>query len=115
AVVAAGATAPTVFASGNVLSVDTNSGANLNWDVYVKDANGCTTPRLVTIAKDNLPTVTAANSNQCTGTGSTFVITATGTGKAPLTYSVDGTSFQTSNVFNVPAGTYTVTVKDANG
>ncbi|KIQ19303.1 hypothetical protein RT99_15310, partial [Flavobacterium sp. MEB061] len=35
--------------------------------------------------------------------------------KAPLTYSIDGTSFQTSNVFNVPAGTYTVTVKDANG
>ncbi|KIQ17416.1 hypothetical protein RT99_18905, partial [Flavobacterium sp. MEB061] len=38
AVVIAGTTAPTVFASGSVLSVDTNSGANLSWDVYVKDA-----------------------------------------------------------------------------
>src|SRR5690606_6072769 len=29
------------YASGNIITVNTNSGANLIWDVYVKDANGC--------------------------------------------------------------------------
>ncbi|MDR7211318.1 T9SS type B sorting domain-containing protein [Flavobacterium piscis] len=115
AVVRAGTAAPTVYASGNVLSVDTNSGANLNWDVYVKDANGCITTNPVAISSDALPTVTASNSNQCTGSGNSFILTATGTGIAPLTYSIDGTSFQASNIFNVPAGTYTVTVRDGNG
>jgi uncharacterized membrane protein len=33
-----------------------------------------------------------------------------------LTYSINGTSFQSSNVFNsLSPGSYTVTVKDANG
>ena len=103
------------YGNSATLTVDTNSGADLVWDVYVKDVNGCTTKRTVTIVNDNLPTVTATNNNQCTGSGNSFTITATGTGLAPLTYSIDGTNFQASNVFNVTAGTYTVTVKDKNG
>ncbi|KRB54849.1 hypothetical protein ASD98_17590 [Flavobacterium sp. Root186] len=103
------------YGNSAVLTVDTNSGADLVWDVYVKDANGCTTKNTVTIATDNLPSVTAAINNQCTGSGNSFTITATGTGLAPLTYSIDGTSYQTSNIFNVAAGTYTVSVKDKNG
>ncbi|RYF24918.1 MAG: hypothetical protein EOO42_04795 [Flavobacteriales bacterium] len=103
------------YVSTNVLTVDTNSGVDVAWDVYVKDVNGCVTKNTVTIAKDNLPTVTATNNNQCTGAGNSFTITATGTGLAPLNYSIDGTTFQVSNVFNVPAGTYTVTVRDKNG
>ncbi|MFH7016147.1 T9SS type B sorting domain-containing protein [Flavobacterium sp. FlaQc-47] len=115
AVVTAGATAPTTFASGNVLFVDTNSGANVNWDVYTKDANGCITTNSIHIDTDALPTVTATNNNQCSGAATTFTITANGSGIAPLSYSIDGTSFQASNIFNVPAGTYTVTIKDGNG
>ncbi|WP_433765035.1 T9SS type B sorting domain-containing protein [Flavobacterium ginsenosidimutans] len=114
AAVKSGATAPTVYDASNVVTVDTNSGADLVWDVYVKDTNGCIAKNAVTVAKDNLPTVTATNGNQCTASGNSFTITATGTGLAPLMYSIDGTSFQTSNVFNVPAGTYTVTVRDKN-
>ncbi|PWB28348.1 T9SS type B sorting domain-containing protein [Flavobacterium sp. HTF] len=109
-------TVPTAgYANSNVLTVDTNSGVDVTWDVYTKDVNGCVTKNTVTIAKDNLPTVTATNNNQCTGTGNTFNITATGTGLAPLQYSIDGTNFQSSNIFSVAAGTYTVTVKDKNG
>ncbi|WP_406844828.1 T9SS type B sorting domain-containing protein [Flavobacterium soyae] len=109
-------TVPTsTYGNSAVLTVDTNSGADLVWDVYVKDVNGCTTKKTVTIVSDNLPSVTATNNNQCTGSGNSFTITASGTGLAPLTYSIDGTSFQTSNTFTVPAGTYTVTVKDKNG
>ncbi|URM37843.1 T9SS type B sorting domain-containing protein [Flavobacterium anhuiense] len=114
AAVKSGAAAPTVYDASNVVTVDTNSGADLVWDVYVKDTNGCIAKNTVTVAQDNLPTVTATNGNQCTASGNSFTITATGTGLAPLMYSIDGTSFQSSNTFNVPAGTYTVTVRDKN-
>ncbi len=55
-------------------------------------------------------------SNQCTvSTGFTF--TATGTGLAPLTYSINGgASYQASPTFIVNApGTYFVTIRDNNG
>jgi hypothetical protein len=40
--VIAGSTAPaTAYGSSNTLVVDTNGGANMAWDVYVMDANGC--------------------------------------------------------------------------
>ena len=103
------------YGNSAVFTVDTNSGADLVWDIYVKDVNGCTTKKTITVVNDNLPTVTASINNQCAGSGNTFTITAVGTGLAPLTYSIDGTAFQTSNTFNVPAGTYIVTVKDKNG
>ncbi|KAF2506405.1 beta strand repeat-containing protein, partial [Flavobacterium foetidum] len=110
-------TAPTSAYNGsNVLTVDTNSGANLAWDVYVRDANGCTAKSTVNVIVDSLPAVTNVSvNNQCTASGSTFTITATATGLAPLTYSIDGTNFQTSATFTVAAGSYTVTVKDVNG
>jgi hypothetical protein len=33
--------AATAYGSSNTLVVDTNGGANMAWDVYVMDANGC--------------------------------------------------------------------------
>ncbi|MTH18311.1 hypothetical protein, partial [Flavobacterium sp. LC2016-01] len=44
AVVKQGASAPlpAVYVASNILTVDTNSGADMNWVVYVMDANGCT-------------------------------------------------------------------------
>ena len=109
---------PTVFGTDAVLTVDTNSGADLKWIVYVKDANGCEGQFTVDIEKENTPTVTAVLENQCTatGTGNIFTIKITGSsGLAPLKYSIDGTNFQTGQTFNVPAGTYTVTVQDKYG
>jgi gliding motility-associated-like protein len=48
--------------------------------------------------------------------GTAYTFTATGTGVAPLEYSIDGVGFQTSPTFTVSApGTYTVTIRDANG
>ncbi|MEN2403214.1 hypothetical protein GKZ90_0025775, partial [Flavobacterium sp. MC2016-06] len=106
----AGAAAPTVYDSSNIITVDTNSAANLAWDVYVKDANGCITKNPITLVGDALPTVTSVTvNNQCTASGSGFTFTAVGTGLAPLTYSINGTTFQSSGTFTVAAGTYTVT------
>ncbi|WP_431245052.1 beta strand repeat-containing protein [Flavobacterium sp. P21] len=119
-----GAVAPLAsdYGANNVLTVDTNSGANMSWTVYVKDANGCTDSFPVSLSTDPTPSVTAVLSNQCTGTGSNFTITATGSSTDPtlsasLVYGINGINggFSTNNVFNVPAGTYTVWVKDANG
>ncbi|PXY44886.1 SprB repeat-containing protein, partial [Flavobacterium hydrophilum] len=107
------------YASGSVFTIDTNSGANLAWDIYVKDANGCIAKRRVDIISDNTPSLTVSVDNQCTGSGSGFTITATpsSTSLAPLSYSIGGATgtFQSSPVFTVSAGTYTVHIKDANG
>lgn len=117
AVARQGAAVPTVYASNNVLTVDTVNGTVLNWVVYVKDANGCTDNFPITIVVDSKPVISSVVvDNQCqTGSTSSFTITATATGLAPLTYSIDGTNFQSGNTFTVSAGSYTVTVKDKNG
>ncbi|MBK0369662.1 T9SS type B sorting domain-containing protein [Flavobacterium agrisoli] len=118
AAVITGQPEPTAFAA-NPIIVDTNSGANLVWDVWAKDANGCTVMTTVTITLDAAPTVIAVLDNQCTATSNNgFTITATGTGGVlPLEYSIDGVSFQSSDTFTVNSRTapYVVTVRDANG
>ena len=119
AAVLTGAAAPVTYASSNVITVDTNSAADLVWDVYVIDANDCITMNTVTIIADTLPTVTvpALTANQCNVT-SGFTFTATGTnGVTPYQYSINGgASYQSSPTFavNTP-GTYTITIRDANG
>ena len=90
---------------------------NLNWDVWVKDAMDCTYMIDVVIAEDPMPTVSlpAYADDQCTSNGTSYTFTATGTGVAPIKYSI-GNGFQSSGTFTVSApGTYTVTVRDANG
>jgi hypothetical protein len=83
--------------------------------VTVKDASGCTTGVNINLPIPSIPAVTAvvqpASCNLNNGT-----ITATGTGgTAPLEYSINGTVFQSSNIFNNQApGTYTLYVKDVN-
>ncbi len=112
-----GAVVPTVFDTNDKITVNTVNGTQLNWIVYVKDANGCTDTFPITIIEEKAPVITSIDfNNQCTATSSSaFVITANATGLVPLTYSIDGTNFQTSNSFTVTPGTYTVTVKDKNG
>ncbi|WP_171946659.1 hypothetical protein [Flaviramulus basaltis] len=119
AAVVSGAAAPGTYASSNVITVDTNSASDLDWDVYVKDANGCITMNTITITADPLPTVTtpALASNQCSA-NSGFTFTATGaSGVTPYQYSINGgASYQASPTFTVNTpGSYTVTIRDANG
>ncbi len=57
-------------------------------------------------------TTEATNSSACLSNGK---ITVTASGSTNLQYSINGTSFQASNVFeNLAKGSYTVTVKNSN-
>ncbi len=62
------------------------------------------------------PSVSGVATQTCVG-GSTGTITATATGgTSPYTYSLNGGSYQSSNLFTgLAAGTYTLSVKDNNG
>lgn len=58
-------------------------------------------------------TETVVNTNCSNANAGSITLNATGA-IAPYTYSIDGTNFQTSNVFNgLAAGNYTVVIKDA--
>lgn len=86
---------------------------SLLWDVWVKDAKGCTTKLDVTIVKDALPTVTP-QTPPCF-TGAAIPVTITGTFVGTPTYSI-GFGYQASNVFSITtAGNYTLSIKDGNG
>ncbi|MBL4593851.1 MAG: PKD domain-containing protein, partial [Flavobacteriales bacterium] len=89
------------------------------YTVIITDGNGCllTDSALVTEPPAMVlnPTSTPASCNQSDGSV-TVVVTANGT--APFTYSWDngsGVVGTTSNVNNLPAGTYFATVTDASG
>jgi len=86
-----------------------------DWDVWVKDGNGCTFKIDVNVKTDTAPSVTASAVGQCLGDGD-YTITANGTGVGTLEYSIDGTNFKTGNTFIVTvAKDYTITVRDGNG
>lgn len=84
--------------------------------VTVKDATGCITGVNVVLPASAAPTATAvAQSTSCNQNNGTITISASG-GNPPLEYSINGTTFQSSNIFsNLSPGTYTVYVKDVNG
>jgi len=87
------------------------------YTVYIKDARGCITTTGIAVENTTAPlitnTITAAAT--CGNANGSITITASG-GVGPLQYSIDGIIFQTGNNFTtLTPGTYTVTVKDANG
>ena len=88
------------------------------YTVVVTDANGCTVSSTVTVITATPPTTnTSATSILCNGGVSTLSSTTTG-GLAPYTYQwVKGTNTvaTSANATNMTAGTYTLTVTDANG
>ena len=90
-----------------------------NYTISVKDSKGCITTVSVTITQP-AAVVTGSISAQtnvlCNG-GNTGSVTVAGNGGTPgYTYAIDGVTFQASGTFNgLIAGSYTITVKDANG
>lgn len=83
------------------------------YTVTIKDANNCVaTSSLINVNNNGGATLSAIATNANCG-ASNGSITATGLGGAtPYQFSLDGITFQSSNVFNGLAAAYTVTIKD---
>jgi PKD repeat protein len=86
------------------------------YTVTVTDNNGCITPAIVTITQPAALSVTTTQVNVLCFGNSTGSATATPAGgTAPYTYSWNSVPVQTTaTASNITAGSYTVTVRDAN-
>jgi gliding motility-associated-like protein len=86
------------------------------YNVRIKDAGACVKDTVINITQPTAIAASATSTNAtCSATpNGTITVTASG-GTAPLTYSINGTTFQASNIFTVFDGTYTISVKDNNG
>src|SRR5437660_287635 len=89
------------------------------YPITVKDSKGCTTTQPVTITQPASAlgsSISSQTNGACFG-GSTGSVTVAGSGgTGPYSYAIDGVTFGASGTFsNLAAGSYTVTVKDANG
>lgn len=84
------------------------------YNIRIRDNQGCIRDTVINITQPTelLATAVATNAT-CTQLGSIEVTASQGT--PTYEYSIDGTSYQTSNVFNLNNGTYTVTIRDLNG
>ena len=103
----------TTYQASNTFS---NLGAG-TYTIYAQDANGCIGSNTLTITQPAAIGINAVPTMiSCAGLNNGQIFVSASGGSAPLTYSINGTTFVSSNTFNgLSAGTYTVTVKDVNG
>ena len=119
----------TVTASGGITPYDYSINGGVSWQssniftsgagsytITIRDANGCTKTQSATVTEPAVLNAASVNSNASCNGGNDGVITVnTAGGNAGYTYSIDGVTFQPSNIFNVAPGPYTITVKDNLG
>jgi len=113
---ATGGTSPYTYKWNNPGMSTTATVSNLSAGTYtatVTDAAGCTATAVVSIAASLPPNVviTASTNANCSTPGSAMASVSGGTPAYTYTWSNGET---TATAVNLPAGTYTVTVKDAN-
>ncbi|MCZ8196549.1 MAG: T9SS type B sorting domain-containing protein [Flavobacterium sp.] len=98
---------------------DVQIGGQGNYQFIVIDSNGCSAiSNTVTINLEPPAVTTETHTNvTCFGLANgTITVTATPTNGYALSYSIDGTNYQPSNVFSgLAPGTYTITVKYKKG
>ncbi|TDP03943.1 T9SS type A sorting domain-containing protein [Flavobacterium sp. 245] len=118
-VTATGGTPPYQYSFDGINYQSSNTFTNVtpgNYNVRVRDGEGCGTTINATVAPFLLVTAFVSKELDCSGNGNNGIITANAIGgQAPYTYSIDnGFNYQTLNVFNnLSAGTYSIKVKDA--
>lgn len=103
-----------LWSTGATTTVLNNVAAG-SYSVTVTDANGCSTSTVANVSNANAPNVGITTiSPTCFGqsTGSANAVVNSGT--APYTY-LWSNAASTANISNLPAGSYIVTVTDANG
>ena len=105
--------AGTTFQTGNIFTALLPG----NYNVVVKDVNGCLIAKAVVVANTTGPqTLTAAIINAACGNANGSITATASGGTGAFQYSINGTNFFASNIFTaIAAGTYTLYVKDANG
>jgi gliding motility-associated-like protein len=87
-----------------------------NYTCVITDANGCTIQRTFTITQPPQLTLSiSATSLACNGDCNAIVTTVVGGGTAPYNYSWAPGNQTTPSITGQCAGSYTVTVTDANG
>jgi hypothetical protein len=101
--------------SNGDLTATANALAAGNYDVTVTDANGCSTSASVSVTQpSSLAVVNASTDVTCfNGSDGSASVNVNG-GNAPYSYLWSNGDI-TSQLNNIPAGAYTVTVSDANG
>ncbi len=96
---------------GNIFNVAAGT-----YTITIRDANGCTTTQMIDVTEPAALTALSANGPASCDGGNDGVITVTAAGgNSGYQYSLDAVTFQSSNIFNVAPGNYTVTVKDNLG
>ncbi|MEQ1678140.1 MAG: gliding motility-associated C-terminal domain-containing protein, partial [Chitinophagaceae bacterium] len=87
------------------------------YNIRIRDANQCITNRNgIVVTQPPVLSAFAVNTNaSCDGGNDGHIIVNASGGNGNYTYAINGFPFQTSNVFNVDPGTYTVTVNDNLG
>ncbi len=105
----------TVAYSFNGTPVNTPASVNVSgiYSLIFTNAGGCKDTALVNLRVDTVKFTLATTNSTCTQPGRITASNASGIG--PITYAISTapTVFQTSPVFNVPAGTYSITAKDS--
>lgn len=111
-----GGAAPYTYTWSNGATAASTSGlAPGNYSVQVIDANACNTEIAITVTgTPALDAALDANAPLCQGAQNGTVSVAIANGQAPYSY-VWSTGGNTAVLNDLPAGTYAVTVTDANG
>ena len=82
--------------------------------ITVRDANLCIGTTIVTVSQPDSIILTASTAAISCHGGTSSLVAAVSGGTGPFQYRLNNGAYQTSNIFNVGAGTYTITAKDAN-
>ncbi|MDQ6755450.1 MAG: gliding motility-associated C-terminal domain-containing protein, partial [Bacteroidota bacterium] len=87
-----------------------------NYVVHIKDSSGCIKDSSLTIQQPNpvSGTTIVTPAATCFSRDGQITVKANG-GVTPFSFSIDnGKTFQSSNVFNAPAGAFKIIIKDSN-
>jgi gliding motility-associated-like protein len=103
---------PGGYTNANVTGLSTGT-----YSVTVTDANGCTLSTTATVGNAASETITITGSINilCSGGTNGSIFTTTTGGTTPYTYIWNPSGQTTANASGLSAGSYTVTVNDANG
>ncbi|MBK8584176.1 MAG: PKD domain-containing protein [Bacteroidetes bacterium] len=102
------------FPSGGNSSTASNLVAG-NYSVTVTDANGCTLSATTIVNQPVAISLSTSSTPSTCGSSNGTATVVPSSGAAPFTYNWTPTGGAASTATNIPSGSYTVTVSDANG